>query len=117
MPKMLLRLEDLQVDSFDTSPEGRRRAGTVYGQSIWSFGQEDPCVSDFRCGGDTTSPCWAGSWEGPGCDSTQYQDLCTCTGGGQDNTTCDVNISCGGPDTCGCAHTDPRYHETCNGCA
>lgn len=93
MGKIRLRVDELHVDSFDATPAGATRPGTVMGHS--------------------TSPCWAGSWEGPNCDSTQFQDLCTCTGGGPDNTTCDVNLSCGGPETCGCADTDPRYHNTC----
>jgi len=94
--KIALRIEDLQVSSFDVTPGDGRQGGTVHARD-----------------GESTSPCWAGSWEGPNCDSTQYQDLCTCTGGGPDNTTCDVNLSCGGPYTCGCADTDPRYHQTC----
>ncbi|HEX8903567.1 MAG TPA: hypothetical protein VF771_01855 [Longimicrobiaceae bacterium] len=90
MPKLTLRVDDLLVESFEATPD-QAKLGTVYAKS------------------DT--------WEGWGCDSTQYQEICTCTTGGADNTTCDVNLSCGGPETCACAHTDPRYHETCQeGC-
>jgi hypothetical protein len=99
MRKFSLRVDDLQVDSFDATPNDGRQRGTVFAKS------------------DSTAPCWAATVEGSHCDSTQWQDLCTCTGGGADNTTCDVNVSCGGPETCGCAWTDPRYHQTCQeGC-
>ena len=98
MSKIKLRIDELEVSSFDATPDDGLDRGTVLARG-------------------STSPCWAGTWEGPNCDSTQYQDLCTCTGGGPDNTTCDVHLSCGGPETCGCAHTDPRYHQTCQeGC-
>jgi hypothetical protein len=93
MGKIALRLDDLQVETFDTLPHAGRNAGTVYARD-----------------NDSTAPCWAATIEGSNCDSTQFQDLCTCTGGGPNNTTCDVNLSCGGPDTCGCAATDPRYN-------
>ena len=107
MGKISLRVDDLQVESFDTLTHRGRKIGTVYARD-WSFGEE--CGSGFECGNDSTAPCWAATAEGSNCDSTEFQDICTCTGGGPANTTCDVNLSCGGPETCGSAATDPRYN-------
>lgn len=90
MRKIALRIDDLQVDSFDVTPEDARRPGTVFAKS-----------------GESTAPCWAATIEGSRCDSTQLQDLCTCTNGGPYNTTCDQNATCGVYGSC--------PYETCEG--
>ncbi|HEU4562836.1 MAG TPA: hypothetical protein VFS20_33710 [Longimicrobium sp.] len=75
MKKLTLNLDALEVESFDTNhPRGRQ--GTVLAHD-----DEDS---------DTTAPCWAGTYEGPNCDSTGFQILCTCTAGGENNGTCDA---------------------------
>ena len=86
MQKLSLKLDELQVESFDTTAVLRRR-GTAYGYDS-----------------DTSQPC-AGTYGGNTCESTCHQIDCGCTGY---NGTCDVscNGTCEGQgDTCqqGCA--------------
>ena len=81
MGKFALRIEDLHVESFQAMPEETQGGGTVFARS------------------DT--------WEGPHCESTEWQDICTCTGGGPWNTTCDVNLTCGVVGSCA--------YQTCEG--
>ena len=77
MKKLALQLDDLTVESFDTTGEGARK-GTVAGQESSQ----------------------AGTWCGNTCDTTCYADLCDCTYGGPYNTTCDVNLTCGVVGSC-----------------
>jgi hypothetical protein len=98
MRKIALRIDDLQVDSFDATPNDGRARGTVYGKS------------------ESTAPCWAATAEGSNCDSTQYQDMCTCTNGGPYNTTCDVNLTCGVYGSCPYETCEgPQDNTTCTG--
>jgi hypothetical protein len=86
MKKLSLKLDELLVESFDTTASPRRR-GTA-----------------FAYDSDTGQPC-ANTEAGHTCDTTCYQIDCGCTGY---NGTCDVscNGTCNGQgDTCvyGCA--------------
>lgn len=105
MSKLQLRVDDLEVQTFHTTdlPVGR---GTVraHDDSVGSG-----CDSVDVC-------CQAGTWGGNGCDSTQYQDLCGCTNGGPDNTTCDVNLTCGVYGSCPYQTClGPQDNTTCTG--
>jgi hypothetical protein len=88
MAKIKLRIDALEVETFQTSGEAGTK-GTVFGNDTLSH--------------DT----WCGAW---GCDSTQLQIMCTCTV--QPENTCDHSCAgtCNGvDDTCnwGC----PGYTE------
>ena len=80
MAKMKLRIDALEVETFPTSGEEGTK-GTVLGNDSLS--------------NDT----WCGEY---GCDSTQYQIMCTCTV--QPYNTCDYS----------CAGTCNGYDDTCN---
>lgn len=102
MRSLKLTLEDLTVDSFDTTPREGARAGTVYGHE--SYLSECRCTGGW-CEGESTTPCQAGTYGGNTCESTCNQIACGCTGYPD---TCD--ISCNG--TC-----QWNGGETCyNGC-
>ncbi len=91
MRKLTLELDSLAVETFETvTPPAAR--GTVQG------------MSDGYLGCSQRTDCNAQTWDGPGCDSTQLQDLCTCSGGGGAN-----NTSCN--NTC---VTCNLWDETCN---
>jgi hypothetical protein len=77
MKKLSLNLDSLEVESFEASSR-RSGIGTVRGYDDES---------------DTTAPCWADTIEGPPCDSTGFQILCTCTYGGPNNGTCDATCN------------------------
>ena len=88
MKKLALTLDSLRVESFETvaAPGGR---GTVHGHSDGYLG----CTGREGCDGQT--------YDGNTCESTQYQDRCTCTQAGY---TCDATlVTCNG------------YDDTCNG--
>jgi hypothetical protein len=82
MKKMVLKVDDLRVDSFATSA-GRMRSGTVAAHE--SYETEGLA-------------CMTGHYGAGTCDTTCYQLACECTERGG---TCDV--SCGG--TCQAAET------------
>lgn len=85
MAKLRLSLDALAVETFETAEEASHR-GTVRG-------------NDESESNDT----WCGMY---GCDSTQYQIMCTCTV--QPANTCDYT----------CQGTCNGYDDTCNsGCA
>jgi len=84
MRKLSLRLDELAVESFDTSPRGSER-GTVLGNSGY-----DGC--SFYTG-ECCTP--AGTYGGNTCETTCHQLACGCTNPGG---TC--NVSCGSNDTC-----------------
>lgn len=106
MARLKLMIDELEVETFETARDGTGR-GTVRGH--------DSGTDDLECQANT--------WGGNGCDSTQLQFQCTCSGGGVNNSTC--NASCAptcnynGGDTCyyGCpgyvGPTDPGY-QGCN---
>lgn len=105
MSKLRLCVDDLEVQTFHTTPPPPGR-GTVRGHDS---AEGTGCDSVDAC-------CQAGTHGGDGCDSTQYQDLCGCTNGGPDNTTCDVNLTCGVYGSCPyqtCAGA--QDHTTCAG--
>ena len=109
MKKMMLKLDDLRVDSFDTTSR-REHRGTVAGFDSTGCGTEDAC-------------CWAGTHGGYPCDTTRQQIYCTSvTDENSRNGTCmetcptcvDTCATCGNnfcDDTVNC-HTVPGY----NGC-
>jgi len=72
MKKLALSLDDLAVESFDTS-DAENGVGTV-------FGREDDQLGTG-----------SGTCQGVSCESTCFQRLCTCTNGME--TACDY--SCG----------------------
>jgi hypothetical protein len=78
MNKLKLQLDDLRVDSFDTTA-GRREKGTI-------FGEQCTCYTNCTCPGCPT------------CDAS-----CNGTCDASCNGTCDA--SCGGGATCGDRHT------------
>jgi hypothetical protein len=94
MRKLSLDLDDLQVETFDTTASGSKR-GTVVGQeTTWGTCNSGACSE-------------GGTWCGNTCDTTCNADLCDCTYGGPYNTTCDVNLTCGVVGSC--------QHMTCEG--
>jgi hypothetical protein len=74
MTKLKLDMEELSVESFDTTPDARREVGTV-------FGQQCTCYTQCTCPGCPT------------CDAS-----CNGTCGGTCAGTCDAscNGTCGG---------------------
>lgn len=96
MSKLSLRLDGLEVQTFETLPRVRGR-GTVHGHAS---AEGTGCDSMDAC-------CQANTEGGDGCDSTQLQDICGCTNGGPYNTTCDVNLTCGVVGSC--------QYQTCAG--
>jgi hypothetical protein len=105
MSKLQLRVEELEVETFDLLPRLSGK-GTVRGHED---SVESGCDSVDAC-------CQAGTHGGDGCDSTQYQDLCGCTHGGPDNTTCDVNLTCGVYGSCyQMTCLGPQDHTNCTG--
>jgi hypothetical protein len=92
MRKLSLNVNDLQVESFDTSTLERER-GTIRGH-----GPSESCLTDICgygcsgnwCAGESTAPCQAGTYAGRTCDTTCAQLLCGCTFGGENNGTCDA---------------------------
>jgi hypothetical protein len=93
-PKLKLNLEDLKVESFDTSPGGQAaQAGTVFGLSIdpndtqyygCVNGTEANCTGGYTCQGET---CWAG------CPSNDCETAsCVCETG----NTCGQDSECAG---------------------
>lgn len=87
--KLKLEIEAVRVDSFDTTPEGRGRGGTVFGQISIHCTDSDPVASNC-CTPNAT------------CPPTSFT-LCTCDS--EDDYTCGTNNSCaytrcGGPE-CG----------------
>ena len=104
MKKLSLRLEELSVESFETSLAATAR-GTVAGNAS---GEALPCT------GEVCTP--AGTYGGNTCETTCNQDLCDCTYGGPYNTTCDINLTCGQYGSCQyqtCA--GPQDHTYCSG--
>jgi hypothetical protein len=86
--KLKLDLDELQVESFDTTPGEHRREGTV-------FGQQCTCYTQCTC---------------PGCPTCDASCNGTCGG------TCDAscNGTCGGTCANSCYGTCGEY--TCYGC-
>jgi hypothetical protein len=103
MRKLLLKLDDLQVDTFDTTVRPRGK-GTVFGEQ---------CTCWTRCGQNTCPGC-------PTCDNTcNGADTCanTCA------YTCDdvscagsCNASCGGSCEYSCGDTQCAGGWTCGNC-
>ena len=95
--KMKLNLDELQVESFDTTPErSRKAAGTVQGFGLDTV-EIISCV--FPCGGSDTC--------GGSCGGTCNDPTCSTCAGNTCEGTCGGN-TCGG--TCNgltCDNTDP----------
>ncbi|HVX41149.1 MAG TPA: hypothetical protein VHB25_16400 [Gemmatimonadaceae bacterium] len=122
MKKIRLNLDDLQVDSFETTEPDSTRPGTVFGMAsdptVCGWGTcgntdcnvltcnptsaNDTCVStqDFQCGTG---------------DNTQYTDgSCSCTGDGQ-SIYC-VSLAAGSLDICDTVNNLTCYNYfTCGG--
>ena len=87
MKKLRLQLEDLRIDSFQTTPVQRVK-GTVRGE-------EDPCTCPTRCATCTCPDCNT-CWES--CNGSCYESCNGTCGGGE---TCDEScintcfVSCG----------------------
>jgi hypothetical protein len=81
MRKLALKLDELTVESFDTSPR-RSERGTVLGNSV--SGPYEYSLYTGEC----CTP--AGTYGGNTCESTCHQIACGCT---YADNTCDV--SCG----------------------
>jgi hypothetical protein len=88
MKKLKLRLDDLRVDTFDTSA-GRKEKGTV-------FGEQCTCYTQCTCPGCPT--CYAS------CNGS-----CDASCNGTCGDTCDA--SCQGT----CDYCGPSYANTCDG--
>ena len=103
MDNLNLDINDLEVQSFTTSSDDKKR-GTVQGNLC----NTDYCAgtADYNCGFDTECPCFRDSAEEGTCN--QY----TCAGqypcGGNDSGTC-MSARCGGSDNCG---TNGTYGDT-----
>jgi hypothetical protein len=92
MQKLSLKLEELLVESFDTSSDSPA-LGTVRGHTGGIYCSDSYCTG---CGACTP----AGTYDGNTCLSTCHQIDCGCTGY---HGTCDLscNGTCGGQgDTC-----------------
>jgi len=101
MRKLSLKMDELQVESFDTSASPANGRGTMkaYESDICSAAYTNCTIcSGAYCHGETTAPCWAGTYEGSNCDSTGLQILCGCTYGGENNGTCDATCNSMGPE-------------------
>lgn len=107
MKKLTLNLEEIRVESFDTSPESQDGRGTVHGRgnlSVTCFTDcGEGCSGDW-CAGQSTTPCQGGTYDGRTCDTTCYQIACGCSGAW---TQCD--LSCNGT----CADKDDTCAEGC----
>lgn len=110
MRKLHLTLDDLRVDSFDTSPAERARRGTVHGQVVdvaQPYSQLQQCGSYPNC----PSPLCVDT-PMASCDNASCRWTCgdSCNGSCQSCATCNTcQESCNG--TCGaCIPPDPmRY--------
>jgi len=80
MKKLSLRLDELHVESFDTSPDGKNQEGTV-------FGEQCTCYTNCTC---------------PGCPTCDWTCGYTC-----DDNTC---ISCANTcQNTGCTRYQPCW--------
>jgi hypothetical protein len=87
MNKLRLKLEDLQIDSFSTTPV-KKEKGTVYGE---------------QCTCRTACTC-------PGCPTCDASCNGTCDASCNGTCVASCNGTCG--DSCGC----PTYDDSCNSC-
>lgn len=102
MTKLRLRMEDLAVESFDSSP-ARPQRGTVMGQETW-YPTECTCQGQYTCVESCPQTCWET------CDATcPWNHTCweTCGLTCDDPTclTCEGNTCVNCPTaefTCGC---------------
>lgn len=106
MRKLSLRMDDLAVESFDTTTAPHFSRGTLkaHENDTAAYTNCTMCSGNY-CQGETTAPCWAGTYQGSQCDSTGAQILCGCTYGGENNGTCDA--------TCNSAGTDCTEYPNC----
>ena len=86
MEKLSLSLDDLRVDSFDTTPAGRTPKGTV-------FGEQCTCYTNCTCPGCPT------------CDGTCPNTCANCVS---------YQRTCGYHDEC-ISHVNSCYNKTCTG--
>ena len=83
MKKIKLNLEDLRVESFDTSASGKEQDGTVFGQTQI----ETDCNFSWclDCTGGANTNC---------CPDASAESWASC------GTTCQADGTCGNGDTC-----------------
>jgi hypothetical protein len=113
MAKLKLQLEDLTIDSFDTSP-AKKEKGTVFGEqcTCWTYCGQNTCPGCPTCGNTCNGTCDASACNGTcdaSCNGTCYSCNWTC------EWTCEY--TCG--DSCGgytCA-TSPDPRQPCMICA
>jgi hypothetical protein len=115
MAKLKLQLEDLMIDSFDTTPVEKAK-GTVFGEqcTCWTQCGQNTCPGCPTCNASCNGTCDASACNGT-CDAS-----CNGTCGGYSCAyTCDwtCEYTCG--DSCGgytCA-TSPDPRQPCMICA
>jgi hypothetical protein len=92
MNKLKLNLDELSVESFDTT-RAEKEKGTV-------FGEQCTCYTQCTC---------------PGCPTCANYNTCNATCGATCANTCDdaTCVGCGGTDYSACDCT--QYDATCNG--
>jgi hypothetical protein len=95
MHKLRLKLEDLQIDSFSTTPV-KKEKGTVYGEQC-------TCPTACTCPGCPTCDASCNGTCGASCNGTCDASCNDFTCG--DTCNCETVMSCG--DTCG--YTCPGY--------
>lgn len=112
MKRLILDIDNLQVESFDTATEPASR-GTVLARQTGA----EQCTTGMDCPSERTGPCCSqwGTYCGGTCETTCLQKECACTGA--DWTVCDYTCAtCGHDPTCleGCptrttCPTSPGY--------
>ena len=119
MDRLKLQLEELAVESFETTPCDAARRGTVRGHAtdaLSDCGITNCGCTGGWCQGQTYMPCEAGTYAGGTCDSTCNQIACGCTAGGALNGTCDASCAtCNGyGDTCNAQCDTYTNNANCN---
>ena len=92
MKKLRLHLDDLRIDSFDTTPSEKPK-GTV-------FGEQCTCYTQCTCPGCPTCDATCASTCVNTCDDASCAGTCdACTGPTcGDQYSCVPDLSCGGPE-------------------
>jgi len=85
MKKLKLNLEDLKVESFATTPEPRGERGTVFGQTLPTYGTDCPC-----------DPTHYTQCTYPQQETCQATCGVTCTATTAENTDCPEQTQCQG---------------------
>lgn len=111
MKKLTLKLDELRVDSFDTSSTQPDRHGTVIGRESEEASTDyyDPCQSG---GAYSACHCHTVGWSCVSCGWSCVTNGASCvTCGGTCPDTCDYTCGCTGQATC----WGDTCYETCPG--